>query len=1521
MSKKKLGTNEIQDKEEYISLAKASEFSPYSQDYLSLRARQGKLKAVKLGRNWATKKEWVENYATSMGEYREELDNKIEENDGERARFKNKKIGQTKKIEEQEKELIQNDVLIQKNILPQNIEASARAIIPASKEKGFKFAIVTGLTFLVLLSSVVFGQEALPGKNKQLDIFDAKVIKVFQPIVKALDNGFADINLAFNYLFFAGENKAGLIYEQGIFQETANIFGSYFNWAKEKVGQLFFSDLQTVENFDDANKILIDDAKLDAIDLSQRLETLRKILSKNDLTETDILILKQEIDTLKTSGVKTEEIIGEVQQITRIYPKEIIERRIEVLDEGSKETLAVLKKQIEALGDWEDDIANLQKITSKLKATPNTIYHSSAPVYIESQGLQVGGHGTFASLGVTGAGSVNNLGVGDSATIGSESADNMTVYATSQFFSPVDISANFTAGSSDQLTIDTSGNITTSGNIITAGNATVSGSLTVIGNLTQTGTTTFNGVSYIWPGVDGNNTQLLQTDGSGNLVWATSTSGYWTQTGSDIYYTSGNIGIGTTSPNTSLHVVGTSTLDVITEATWQGNTMAIQYGGTGQNWNAVTKGSIPYFSSTGAMVTLATSTDAYVLTLSGGLPTWAVSAGGGGSDTDWIISGTDMYATSSITRIGIGTSSPNTSLHVIGTSTLDVITGATWQGNVITDTYIASSTEYLADTNTTYSATGTLMQLTGTSFGLKEGILTNGKFCAYDTVNGLVCNSDAGATLTQEQVEDFAGLMVATTTGTHTLITITYDDVDGNMDFVVDNNLANYDNTNSDFFDTAGTGLTSSDNTINFSSTGLTWAGNAIDISDYTNLATSTGISLTGDTLGIILGEIDHDQLLNFAANEHFLQSAITQVGTIATGTWEGNAIGNTYIPNDITIDLATLATTLTIADNESTNENNAILFTSGGSLEGGDLGIESDGTMYYNPSTGKITATGFVGALTGNADTVSGFTPASGSLTLSGDDILTITTTGVTNSTLPLGTKTLVATDVATLSSLTSIGTIATGTWESTDIGVSYGGTGISDPTDHSVLVGSGAGAMTVLAAGTNGQILVGSTDADPVFAALTCGDDISCTIGAGTLEIDVDDVWWDSLTDMTLTDNYIYVGDGSNDPVGVAMSNDCTIDSDGVITCDHDALANFASNEHFLQSAITQVGTIATGTWEGTDIGVTHGGTGKSVWTQYLIPYADSTTSFSQIAIGSAGQVLTSQGAGAAAIFEALSIAAGEYAAASIDGDDIASSLAGTHLTWNAASPDNMSVSDDFILNTTDTMTGNLSIGTTTTNARLTVQSTSTTDILNLFETGGTEVFTVLESGNVGIGTTSPSSKLHVFGSGTIDLLNIMASSSVSALFVSDIGNVGIGTTTPTDARLVIDNCGGGNCFSAEGGTGKIDVGTIDPIYRIGDISYATYVASMTGVMEETSGIIVLQSTQEPGLFTYIIDFDEVAEGTDVWLFKKIVDMGQDMELLVVLLSSENNTEVSYQKDSLNNRLIIYGDKTSEVSYRFIY
>lgn len=67
----------------------------------------------------------------------------------------------------------------------------------------------------------------------------------------------------------------------------------------------------------------------------------------------------------------------------------------------------------------------------------------------------------------------------------------------------------------------------------------------------------------------------------------------------------------------------------------------------------------------------------------------------------------------------------------------------------------------------------------------------------------------------------------------------------------------------------------------------------------------------------------------------------------------------------------------------------------------------------------------------------------------------------------------------------------------------VGVGGTGAATLTDHGVLVGSGTAAVTALAVGTNGQLLVGSSSADPVMATLGTSNGLTTTAGAGTLSI----------------------------------------------------------------------------------------------------------------------------------------------------------------------------------------------------------------------------------------------------------------------------------------------------------------------------------------------------------------------------------------------------------------------------------
>ena len=78
-------------------------------------------------------------------------------------------------------------------------------------------------------------------------------------------------------------------------------------------------------------------------------------------------------------------------------------------------------------------------------------------------------------------------------------------------------------------------------------------------------------------------------------------------------------------------------------------------------------------------------------------------------------------------------------------------------------------------------------------------------------------------------------------------------------------------------------------------------------------------------------------------------------------GTALNTVIAGVTVANATT---AAVATTVTISDNESTNEDNAIIFTSGGDVDGGNIGLESDGDLTYNPSTGRLTATQLSGTL-----------------------------------------------------------------------------------------------------------------------------------------------------------------------------------------------------------------------------------------------------------------------------------------------------------------------------------------------------------------------------------------------------------------------------------------------------------------------------------------------------------------------------------------------------------------------------
>lgn len=61
---------EENENQNYISLADAAKMCSYSEHYLRLRSRQGKLKSIKLGKKWMTTRAWLDDYQRQVGDWR-----------------------------------------------------------------------------------------------------------------------------------------------------------------------------------------------------------------------------------------------------------------------------------------------------------------------------------------------------------------------------------------------------------------------------------------------------------------------------------------------------------------------------------------------------------------------------------------------------------------------------------------------------------------------------------------------------------------------------------------------------------------------------------------------------------------------------------------------------------------------------------------------------------------------------------------------------------------------------------------------------------------------------------------------------------------------------------------------------------------------------------------------------------------------------------------------------------------------------------------------------------------------------------------------------------------------------------------------------------------------------------------------------------------------------------------------------------------------------------------------------------
>lgn len=119
--------------------------------------------------------------------------------------------------------------------------------------------------------------------------------------------------------------------------------------------------------------------------------------------------------------------------------------------------------------------------------------------------------------------------------------------------------------------------------------------------------------------------------------------------------------------------------------------------------------------------------------------------------------------------------------------------------------------------------------------------------------------------------------------------------------------------------------------------------------------------------------------------------------------------------------------------------------------------------------------------------------------------------------------------------------------------------------------LVTTSAGVPVFTSTMTDGQVIIGSTGATPVAASLTAGSGVTITPGAGTITI--------SAT-------------GSGGTVTSVSGTANRITSTGGTTPVIDIAATYVG-----QASITTLGTIGTGVWQGTVVGLTYGGTAAAL------------------------------------------------------------------------------------------------------------------------------------------------------------------------------------------------------------------------------------------------------------------------------------------------------------------------------------
>ncbi len=214
--------------------------------------------------------------------------------------------------------------------------------------------------------------------------------------------------------------------------------------------------------------------------------------------------------------------------------------------------------------------------------------------------------------------------------------------------------------------------------------------------------------------------------------------------------------------------------------------------------------------------------------------------------------------------------------------------------------------------------------------------------------------------------------------------------------------------------------------------------------------------------------------------------------------------------------------------------------------------------------------------------------------------------------------------------------------------------------------------------------------------------------------------------------------------------------------------------------------------------------------------------------------------------------------------------------------------------------------------------------------------DLYVINSSGNVGIATSSPAYALHVYGTGAFTQPVIIGTPTIDthAATKSYVDSASVSSADSCDADATCEMNGADLNSGNITGVNKLTVTTIDPLYQINGVKYATYVSDTIGLKMETYGKAKLVEADERGwlsslfskedtrgYYEHVIDFNKVKEGSELWLFWQTVKEGRDMEDVIMTLTPEGaQANVWYELKPKSKQIVIRGDKAVSVAYHLV-